>query len=423
MIILKDLSVLWSAAHTLIMFALLFESRYPRKKTFLLTMYTMVPLLLANVLLFLFVDTLGHAALLVTCVLPSFLFFWFLAKHRDGRFIFTFCLSDTLWLEILYITNILDFYLGNTYIFMFISRLIAYPLLEWFIYKTVRPIYFEVQRWISKGRYVFSAISAIFYVMMLLSMSHPTMIMERPEYLPAFVLQLILMPVVYTHIFITLRRQKQLHDTTQQENILQVQVTSLRSRIEEFTAAHDQHRQERHDFRHKLRTLAALAAKGDYGQLQQLAREYEKNLDEYTLDHYCSHPVLDAVLASYLTWARHKGITVTTALDFPEQLQVNESELATVFANALENAIHACEKLPQGERYLEIKVLCTPCFMVQIRNSFDGIIAFDENSIPISPQKGHGFGTRSIVTFCEKHDAFLSFVSHDTTFYLKIIFH
>lgn len=421
MTILKDLSVLWSMGHTLVMFALLFESRYPRKKTFLLTMYTMVPLLIANFLLFLFIDTLAYTALLVTCVLPSFAFFFFLAKHRDGRFIFTFCLSDTLWLEVMYITNILDFYFGNAYIFMLVSRLIAYPLLELFMYKVVRPIYFDVQRWITRGWYVFSAISAIFYVMMLLSMSYPTMIMTRPEYLPAFVLQLILMPVVYIHIFTTLRRQKQLYDTTQQENILQVQVTSLQSRIEEFTAAHDQHRQERHDFRHKLRVLSALAAKGEYDRLQQLTQEYENNLSEYVLDHYCGHPVIDAVLASYLTWAKHRGIAVSVALDFPEKLQLNESELATVFANALENAIHACEELPAQERHIELKVLSEPRFMIQIRNSFDGHIAFDDEGVPISPRKGHGFGTRSIVTFCEKNDAFFSFSAEEREFYLKII--
>lgn len=39
MTILRDLSVLWSLIHVLILFIFLYESRYPRKKTLVLTCY------------------------------------------------------------------------------------------------------------------------------------------------------------------------------------------------------------------------------------------------------------------------------------------------------------------------------------------------------------------------------------------------
>lgn len=422
MTILKDLSVLWSLVHVLIMFILLFESRFPWKKALKLTLAGAIPLLAANFLLYLLVGNFAYVLLLFTCVLPSLVFLWFLAKYRDGRFLFTFCLSDTLWLEIMYVTNILDFYFGNQYIFMFVSRLILYPLLEWFLWKKVRPIYFEVQRTVTRGWYIFATISAIFYVMMLLSMSWPTMIMTRPEYLPAFVLQLILMPVFYIHIFSTLQRQQQLYDTQQLENILQVQVTSLRSRINEFSTANERFQEERHDFRHKMRTIAALAEKGDLEAIEQTAKEYVETLPEHSLQRYCNHRILDAVLASYLEWAKRKGIRVTAKLIFPDVLPVNEAELATALANAIENAIQACEKIEMSKRYIEIKTIIEPCFMLQVRNSFDGVVGFDEEGIPIAVKKGHGFGTRSIVTFCEKNNAFCTFAAEGKEFTLRIVF-
>lgn len=422
MTILKDISILWSLLHTLVMFSLLFESRYPRKKAIFLTLSTMLPLLIANFLLYLLADNLKYMVLLATCVLPSLIFFWFIAKYRDGRFLFTFCLSDTIWLEVMYITNILDFYLGNQYIFMFVSRLLAYPLLDLLFLKVVRPIYLDVQQSVKNGWYTFSAISGIFYVMMLLSMSYPTMIMQRPEYLPAFALQLVLLPVVYIHMFTTLRRQKQLYTVSEQENILQLQVISMRSRIEEFSAANELFREERHNFRHTMRTVAALAEKGQYEQLHAMAQEYADSLPEKPVESYCNHAVLDAVLSSYLQRAKRKDIRVSAKISFPTPLPVNESELATVFANAIENAIHACEKIEAAERYIEVKVLSEPCFMLQVKNSFDGIVAFDGDDIPISPRKGHGFGTRSIVTFCEKNDAFYEFKAEEDVFYLRLIF-
>ena len=422
MTILRDLSVLWSTIHVLVVFLLLFESRYPWKKAMKLTLTGAVPLLTANFLLYLFLKDMRYVFLLVTCVLPSLLFLWSLAKYRDGRFLFTFCFSDTLWLEIIYVTNILDFYLGNQYIFMFLSRLILYPVLEWFLWKNVRPVFFEVQRNITKGWYIFAAISAIFYVMMLLSMSFPTMIMTRPEYLPAFVLQLILMPLFYLQIFITLRRQQQLYETQQKENILNVQVASLRSRIDEFSSANELFRKERHDFRHKMRTIAALKEKGDLEAIGQVVQEYAETLPERLVESYTSHKILDAVLSSHLEWAKRKEIRVSAKLTLPEELPVQEADLATALANALENAIHACTKIGPSQRYIEVKSITHPRFMFQIRNSFDGVIAFDEEGIPLATSKGHGFGTRSIVAFCGKNNAFYEFSAEENEFTMRLIF-
>ena len=128
------------------------------------------------------------------------------------------------------------------------------------------------------------------------------------------------------------------------------------------------------------------------------------------------------MLSSYLQEAKRKNIQVNVKVAFPEVLPANESELATVFANALENAIYACEKMEADKRYIEVRVITDPCFMLQIRNRFDGVVVFDEKDIPVSSKKGHGFGTRSIVTFCEKYNAFYEFKAKDHDFILKIIF-
>ena len=132
---LREFSILWSLAHTLVMFILLFESRYPKKKTMIITLATMIPLIIANSILAFNIDAEQMGTiLLLTLSLPSLVVFWILAKNRDGRFFFTFCLVDTAVLEIIYITQILNFYITpNSNVFMFAVRLVIYPLIEWFI--------------------------------------------------------------------------------------------------------------------------------------------------------------------------------------------------------------------------------------------------------------------------------------------------
>jgi len=423
MTFLKDFSVLWSLLHTLLLFLLLFESRYPRKKTLILSLATMLPLILVNTVIFVIVGAERYmTVLLLTCSLPSLIFFWFLAKHRDGRFFFTFCMVDSIILEIIYITNIMDFYLGDTYIFMFAARIVCIPLLELLIYKKLRPVYLSVQRSVKKGWYIFAAISALFYVAMSFSASYPTLITSRPEYLPAFVLHLVLLPVIYIHILSTLRNQQRLHEMSEQDNILRVQVSNMTARMEEFSTANEKFRTERHDFRHKMQVIVGLIEHGEYDKLRQVVLNYNEAIRETAVKRYCSSAVIDAVLSSYLQKAESKGIRVRVALSFPEPLPVDEAELATVFANAIENAIHACEKLDVGHRQIDVKVLTSPRFMLQISNSYDGTVEFDENGIPISREEGHGFGTRSIVAFCNKNKAFYEFKADNERFRLRISF-
>ena len=64
------------------------------------------------------------------------------------------------------ITSILDFFLGNTYIFMAVSRLILCPLVALAVWKWVRTSYMELQNHVQKGRYIFAAIALIFYILM-----------------------------------------------------------------------------------------------------------------------------------------------------------------------------------------------------------------------------------------------------------------
>ena len=420
---IREASTMYASMFSLVLFMILFESRLNPQKTRTLTISLMGPLLAVNcVLLVILGPEKMNTLLLLTCSLPSLIFFWCLAKYRDGRFFFTFCFADTLILEVIDATAIVDYFLGNTYIFTFVSRLILCPVLAFVLWKWVKPMYLEVQHHTKKGWFLFAAIALLFYVILSMSMAVPTIITQRLDQLPAFILLLILMPVIYLHIFTTLRNQRQAHKIEEQDKLLQLQVVNLRSRVEEFTVSAEKVRIERHNFRHQLQTIATLLDNGQYPDARAVIQEYTDIIAEPLLQRWCDHPVIDAVLAFHLRKAKDKHIRISTNLCFPDTLPASEAELATVFANALENAIHACETLDPEKRSLEIIVRSEPCFMFQIRNSYSGIITLDEDEVPISLERGHGFGTRSIVTFCEKNHAYYDFKVDDSFFALRVSF-
>ena len=90
--LLRDFSILWSFLHTLVVFLVLHEHRLGKRKGLIITLSTMIPLCLLNAFLFVVLGQETMTKLIfVTLTVPSLIFFFCTAKHRDGRFIFTFC--------------------------------------------------------------------------------------------------------------------------------------------------------------------------------------------------------------------------------------------------------------------------------------------------------------------------------------------
>jgi len=418
--VLRDFSILWAMIHTLILFLFLFESRYPKKKTMAITLFTMIPLTIINLFLFVILGFEKYGTLmLVTLSLPSFIIFWFMAKNRDGRFYFTFCMVDTVILELVYITNILNHYLTpDTFFVMFFTRLIACPVLTLLVWKKLRPVYINIQRQVPKGWGIFAVIGCLFYISITLLMTHPDSIVNRPEHLPTLSILFVLMPIIYIHIITTLNNQQKYHEQAEQENIMKLQVHNIIARVEELGEANEAFRKERHDFRHKLKAIASLVETKQFDELAKIVAEYEDNIVKTQSVRYAKSAIIDAVLSVYIRKAKHAGIDLKLGFAFPDKFEASESELATALANAIENAINACEKLPEEQRSIEIKVLSKPKFMIMIRNSFNGNVEFDSDGIPINYEEGHGLGSRSIAAFCTKVGGYYEFSATDNIFTL-----
>lgn len=423
MTILRDISIAWSLFNILLLFIILFESRYPRKKTILVTGLTMGPLILLNLVLFVVLGPAQTAQMvLLTCTLPSLVVFYILAKRRDGRFFFTFCLADTVSYWFILVTMILDHYLGGgQYILMFILRLLIFPLAEWAIWRYFRKSYLLLQETIEKGWGAFTAVAAVFYVLLLALSSYPVLITERPDDMLAAVLILVLMPLTYMVIFMVLYHQHQLYRTREEDRILRMQTAMLTQQAAHYRELEDNLRIQRHDLRHHLKTAASLMEQDRKAEALDYLSSAERELESIKADRWCSNPILNAVFSAYFRQAKAAGVTVEAELSLPEELPLDEGELSTVFANALENALQACATLPEGRRRIRCKCISSPQFMFQITNTYAGEVVFDENGRPVTDKSGHGIGTRSIAAFCEKHGAHWEYKAENGLFSLRIL--
>ena len=200
-----------------------------------------------------------------------------------------------------------------------------------------------------------------------------------------------------------------------------LQLSALQSQIDTIQTIEDAVRIERHDLRHRFLAIEELVTQGKLQEALAFIGAAQTQLEERKAVRWCRPPILDAVFSSYLSQAQRKGIRVDARIAVAAPLPADEAELAIVFSNALENAIHACARLPEEQREILCKAISYPNLMFECSNPFAGVIQFDEKGLPVSARPGHGIGSHSIAAFCEKHGASYQYTAENGRFTLRVI--
>lgn len=254
--VLRDLSIIAILAHCLIMFMMLYESRFSRARTCaaLIALYTVSAAVMLLVVHFFGIQTAGRVMVLV-CILPSFLLFLFMAKNRGARFLFTFCLVDTLMLVILISSRLLDALLGDTGVAMLLIRLLFPLLMEYLLVNYIRKPYLRLQRTAKKGWLAYSLLSVMFYLTILIDTLYPRIILERTEEIPQLVMVLLLVPAMYLTIFTALGRQLALAAGQERQRALELQIKLTGDRLKLWEDKERSLNILKHDLKHQVLLL------------------------------------------------------------------------------------------------------------------------------------------------------------------------
>ena len=226
---------------------------------------------------------------------------------------------------------------------------------------------------------------------------------------------------VYIAVFKSLLAQYRIQMERQSAALLTVQIAALKEKVQRVRDMEEDIRIQRHDLRHQLQAVTELVARGDRDAALEFLDAAQRRLDEQKKIRWCRPPVLDAVFFSYFDQARREGIPVEVKITLPDELPVDEGELAVVLANGLENAIHANLSLPPERRQIRCKMVGTPGIMLEISNPCAAPVDFDAQGLPVAHSQGHGLGIRSISAFCKKHGAVCQFDLTDSTFLFRLI--
>lgn len=420
----REISVLWSLINILFVFSQLYVSRYPRRRTFQLNFFFMGILIMINMYLLIVMgfDWLGKYFIL-TCTLPSLLYFFYLSADRNGRFFFTFCIADIAGFWIICVTNLITYAFGNNYFLMLVLRMVFFLALEFIIVRYLRKPYQAVLRFIKKGWFGFAFASGLFYLFFALLSSWPSPVTDRPDSLPAFILFLIILPLVYFTLFRLLYQQYQLNTRLENESILVSQLSCFQNQLLILKDTEEKNRILRHDFRHYINQISLGLRENNIPSVLQYISHFEKLCSESGAETYCSLPAVNSCLTFYVKKAEENSITVTVDFTAGPQDIPDEIEFSIMLANSFENAIRAVSCLPEAERWIQVRCYCPNQLLYEIANScLESSVVFDENHIPITANASHGIGTRSILAYAQKNNASADYLLDHGIFRLRILF-
>lgn len=357
-------------------------------------------------------------------LVPSLLFLLFSTKDKPSQLLFSFFTA----INAVYFTSILSHFLvgglindNSTFIWLdAVIRALLFSLIIFLFVRYLRvPYQFLARHMKTRSWRVLSVIPMLFFGLVMFLGLYPHV---RTDNLFSVVFLYIILCFVYFIIYEVFQNTYDLIQQQQDNDILKTQVRALYNQVDMLRRTEEQIRLYRHDMRHYTENIAALLRGGDVEAAIRFVDQFHDKFKEPSGPRYGKNPTISAILSSYLERAQDIGARISFKGDLAEKLPCDEIALATVFANAIENACHALEKLPEGDgRRLEIVCVNGPQLVIEIANAFDGQVEFDENHYPITHENSHGLGTKSILAFAKDNNAFLDYKVDKSMFRLRIL--
>lgn len=194
---------------------------------------------------------------------------------------------------------------------------------------------------------------------------------------------------------------------------------------EELEQNQKQIRKFRHDMNNHLSVVGYLLQKGEL----QKARDYFDKISVYMQTanrKFCENSVVNAVLNAKYNLMTDAKIDGFFHISIDKLLFIDDVSLCTLFANTLDNAIEACQKIEDPDRRkLELKCRYTEngYFSLELINSKINEIVVQKNQY-ISDKEdksAHGIGISSIRDIVEKYEGTLDISYDDTSFKVVIL--
>ncbi len=209
------------------------------------------------------------------------------------------------------------------------------------------------------------------------------------------------------------------------ESYLEAELAASR----QYRETQEETRAFRHDMRNNLMLLAGLLKEKTYEEAERYLEDLSGELAELSPRIVTGDDMLDSLISSKLPELDRQGIILSVNGVIDGGLSWKPIDICAVFANAIDNAIRACEFLPEGvERYIRISFRKTELQRVititnRTAEKVDcAKLLSGEGRYTTKQEKSlHGFGLRNIRRTVEKYGGIMQLSSDEDEFRMTIV--
>ena len=226
------------------------------------------------------------------------------------------------------------------------------------------------------------------------------------------------------YVFRTLERDRLTSLARKQESFLESQLKAASG----YRDSQEETRAFRHDIKNNLQALLLMLYNGQDKEAIKYLEDMSGKLSSLTPKVITGDDMLDALVAMKLKdmESRHIRFNIKGVID--GGIGWSPMDICAVFANALDNAIEAAEKVEEDKRFIDIIIKKTDHNrLIEISNSCDGnvdtraITGFGKNATSKKDKADHGYGTHNMINIAEKNNAIINFSCEDKKFTVTLI--
>lgn len=175
-----------------------------------------------------------------------------------------------------------------------------------------------------------------------------------------------------------------------------------------------------HDLKNHLLVLQAQEQQGSL-QSKQSIDLLQEQISDYENYQHTGNDFLDMVIREKARIAQEKKIDFSASLLMEDSSFMEQLDISTIMGNTLDNAIEACEKLPEEERLITVKgSRVRDMLVITAKNPAINDISITEQTSKKDTLL-HGFGLTNIKKAVEKYEGQCSIKVEKGNFLLNII--
>ena len=182
-------------------------------------------------------------------------------------------------------------------------------------------------------------------------------------------------------------------------------------------------RKYKHDIRHFNRVLAGFIQNKEYDKAASYLQEFDSMLEGVTAVSFCENIIVNELLTIYASQCQKLGFKPRIKANVPERFAIEETDLTSLVANALENAVESQSQLDPGKRALQVEISFDGRKLkLMTKNPTGREISFKKNGLPVSTRPVQsGIGTAQIKAIAEKYGGVVSFSQENGMFVVKAV--